>query len=230
MGLPSVVAGVVGVCYDPEETPLKLGWKAPNLAINFPRLENVEGAVFNEYPATYRIFGEGVLLSGGMGWNGIAASRGVGHFGADFWPVLKDPKGGPSRTMADRYVFWHSLSLADVIPSILAADAEGPAATVRLQLMREALQEAEVRVFVQDALLDPAQCARLGAELEKRCRELCLERMWALRYYSQFAQPAIASDYARVFNQRQWEDLSERLYAAAGDVAAALGQRQAGQR
>jgi len=218
-GLSSIVGGAVAVCYEPDLGVVHCGWKNATPVINFPRLDNVAGAVFNEYPATYRIFGEGVLLSGGMGWNGVAASRGAGHFGADFWPVLKDTKGS-ARTMADRYVFWHSLSLADVIPSILAAAPEGPSPTVRQQLMREALQEAEARVFVQNALLDPAQRARLGTELEARCRALCLERMWALRYYSQFAQPAIASDYSRVFSQRQWEDLSERLYAAAGDVAA----------
>ena len=221
-GLSSIVGGAVGVCYEPDLGEAHCGWRHPSLIINFPRLDNVAGAVFNNYPATYRIFGEGVLLSGGMGWNAVPASHGVGHFGADFWPVMKDPKGGPSRNLADRYVFWHSLSLADVIPSILAPGPEGPVPTVRSQLMREALQEAEVRIYIQDILLDGTKCAKLGADLEKRCRDLCLERMWALRYYSQFAQPAVGSDYARVFSQRQWEDLSEKLYAAAGDVARAV--------
>jgi len=223
-GLTSVVGGAVAVCYEPDLGIAHCGWKSALPIINFPRMENVAGAVFSAYPATYRLFGEGALLAGGMGWNNVAASHGTGHFGADFWPVLKDPKGVLSRNLTDRYVFWHSLSLGSVIPCILAAGPEGPAPTVRQQLMREALQEAEVRVFVQDALLDPARRARLGTELEARCRALCLERMWALRYYSQFAQPAIASDYSRVFNQRQWEDLSERLYVAAGDVAAVLGK------
>ena len=225
-GLSSIVGGAAGIGYEPDLGESHCGWRNPHLTITFPRYGDDPGAAFKHYPSTYRIFGEGVLLTGNMGWSGVPGSHGIGHFGADFWPVMKDPRGGPPLTMANRYVFWHSLSIGVGVPSILAPGRDGPLATLRLQLMREALQEAEVRIFVHDALLDKATCARLGPELETRCRELCLERMWALRYYTQFAQPAsVNSDYARVFSQRQWEDLSENLCAAAGDVARALTKK-----
>ena len=164
-------------------------------------------------------------LSGGARWKSARSSSGTGHIGADFWPVLKDPKGGPPRHMGDRYVFWHSLSISEVIRAILAPGPDGPAATARLQIMRESLQEAEARIFVQNAVLDADKAARLPADLAGRCKELCDQRTQMIRYYSQFNEPGVLDDYAKVFDERRWQGLSENLYQAAGDVAKALGTK-----
>jgi len=80
--------------------------------------------VFDQHLSSYRIFGESSFISGGARWRWAGPVRGVGHVGADFWPVLKDSKGVP-QTMGNRYVFWHSLSIAEVIPSILGAGTDG---------------------------------------------------------------------------------------------------------
>ena len=224
VGLASVVGGVISLFYDPEEEDGQhYGWRSAGMIINYPRMGNVPGAVFASYLPTYRIFGESALLSGGARWRSVKLCRGVGHIGADFWPVLKDPRGG-MKNMGDRYVFWHSLSISQVIPSILGAGPSGPVSTTRHQMMREALQEAEARIFVQNALLEPSHAARLGPALAKRCKELCDERTEVLRYYSQFCEPGVLDDYAKVFDAQRWQDMSEGLYQAAGDVAKALGK------
>jgi hypothetical protein len=214
-GLISNVSGAAGVSYEPDQWEKHCGWRSPYRIINFPR----NFVTLRRYPAPYRFFAEGTLLSGVMGWRGGPAGRGLGHIGADFWPVIKGTRRHKPRTLVGRYVFWHSLSIDKVITSILAPSPEGPSDTTRHQLMREALQEAEASVLIRESLLDEAKRARLGAELEARCRALCLERTWALWYYSHHA------NYGPVFGQRQWEDLSEELYAAAGEVARALGEQ-----
>jgi hypothetical protein len=214
-GLISNVSGAAGVSYRPDQWMDHCGWRNPYRIINFPR----NFVTLDRDPAPYRFFAEGTLLSGTMGWRGGPAGRGLGHVGADFWPVLEGPRRGKPMTLVGRYVFWHSLSIDSVITSILAPAPEGPLDTTRHHLMREALQEAEASVFVREALLDDAKRARLGADLEARCRAVCLDRNWALWYYSHY------DSYGAVFSQRQWEDVSERLYTLAADVARTLGRR-----
>ena len=221
-GLSAIVGGVISVFYDPD-LEHHFGWKSPELIINFPRFGNVPGAVFEDYLSSYRIFGESCLLSGGARWRS-GNVRGVGHIGADFWPVLKDAKGVP-QTMGNRYVFWHSLSIAEVMSSILGAGTDGPVATTRQQMMRESLQEAEVRVYVQNVMLDKSQLAKLPPELAARCKALCDERTGIIRYYSQFCEPAVRDDLAKVFDQHHWVEMSEQLYQAASDVQNALAAK-----
>jgi hypothetical protein len=227
VGLSASVSGVLGIFYDPDEVGTRYGWRdvGQDRNINFPRLGNVPGAVFGAYLPTYRLFAEGTHLSGGARWKSARSSCGAGHIGADFWPVLKDPKGGRPNHMGNRYVFWHSLSISEVIRAILSPGPDGPAATSRLQIMRESLQEAEARIFVQNAVLDADKTAKLPAELAARCKELCDQRTQMIRYYSQFNEPGVLDDYAKVFDERRWQDLSEKLYQAAGDVAKALGNK-----
>jgi len=225
VGLCSTVGGVVNIFYDPEETGMRYGWRTrthQGIIIDFPRLGNVPGAVFGGHLPTYRIFAEGVFLSGGARWKNSPSVQGAGHIGADFWPVLKDPRGGPPEQLSGRYVFWHSLSINQVIASILGAGTNGPVPTTRHQVMRESLQEAEARIFVQNALLDHAD--KLGPDLAKRSGELCDERTQILRYYSYYCEPLVLDDYAKVFDQERWDRLSEKLYQAASDVARALGR------
>jgi hypothetical protein len=224
IGLSAVLGGVICLFYDPEDGADHAGWrvKREEIVVNFPRLGNVAGAVLGNYLASYRVFSESCLLSGGARWRSVPLVQGIGHIGADFWPVLKDPKGGRPKHMGDRYVFWHSLSISDVILAILAPGPQGPVATTRHQMMRESLQEAEVRVYVQNALMDSA--ARLSPDLAQRCKDLCNQRNIMLRYYSTFSEPRIQDDYAKVFDQARWDDLSLKLDQAAGEVYKALGK------
>jgi hypothetical protein len=90
--------------------------------------------------------------------------------------------------------------------------------------MREALQEVEARIFVQEALMDKTQLAKLSPKLAARSRDVCMAHLTVLRYYSQFAQVQVNCEYSRIFGQQQWEDLSEKLYDVAGEISEALGR------
>ena len=226
LGYSAVVGGVVGVCYDPDLAEMHCGWKPAELIITYPRAgAGSSGGVFSwKYPAAFRIFAEGTLFSHDMGGYSRGGSRhGIGQIGADFWPVLKDARGGVS-SLVDRYVTWDTLSLKCTIAAILAPGPERPEPTVRFQLMREALQEAEARIFVQEALMDKAKLAKLSPELAARSREVCLAQLTVLRYFSQFSQVQVKCEYERVFSQQQWEGFSEKLYEAAGEISKTLGR------
>jgi hypothetical protein len=224
VGFTSNVGAAIGVYWDPDAGESHYAWRSPPRVVHFPRQGNVYGAVFENCLASYRLFAEGVQLTHGQKYKSHASVNGIGHIGADFWPVMKSPTGGPPRSMGDRYVFWHSLSLSEVIPFILAPGVKHAVPCPRLQLMRESLQEAEARIFVQDALLDQDKCARLGDELAKRCREICNERTQWFRYISAFCGLGAHEDYFRVLSKRTWEEHSEKLYQAASDVAEALAK------
>lgn len=226
LGYSAVVGGVVGICYEPDLAESYCGWKPPELIITFPRAAaGSSGGVFSwKYPAAFRIVAEGTLFSHDMGGYSRGGSRhGIGQIGADFWPVLKDARGGLS-SMVDRYVTWDTLSLKCTIAAILAPGPEGPEPTVRFQLMREALQEAEARIFVQEALMDKTKLAKLSPKLAARSRDVCMAHLTVLRYFSQFSQVQVNCEYSRIFSQQQWEDLSEEMYEVAGEISSALGQ------
>ena len=85
-------------------------------------------------------------------------------------------------------------------------------------MLREGLQEAEARIFLEKALTDPAARQRLGEGLAVRCQELLDERArWIVtvnreRGWGWFAGPL-------------WQQRAEQLFTAAGEVAAKLGSK-----
>jgi hypothetical protein len=248
-GCLSIVGGVIGVFWDVDEEKPVYGWRNPKILLTYPRTTN------GDYAGTrlgqdsmlpeHRLCAEAVLLAGrrrpcsatrgnissAIGYEFYEGLRGFGPFGADFWPVLKGAR--QSKTILGRYGDgyaeggWGTLSLNQVIQSVLAPGKEGPIETARFAMMRESCQEAEARVFVQNAILDEATKARLGPELARKCRELCDERTRALRYVSEFWT------FGGVQNQQPmpemifpdaWEERSQRLYDLAGEVGKALNR------
>ena len=223
VGFTANVGPAIGVYWDPSAGKPHYAWRNPSMVVHFPRRGNVRGTVFQRTLASYRIFAEGIQLSHGQRYKSHASVHGIGHIGVDYWPVMKGPRGR-AKSMSGRYVFWHSLGLGQVVQAIVAPGAEGAVPTPRLHLMRESLQEAEARIFVQDALLDEDKTARLGDALAKRCREICDERTQLFRYVSAFSGLGTREDYFRTFTRHAWEKHSEKLYRAAGDVARALAK------
>ena len=124
--------------------------------------------------------------------------------------------------MDNRYLGWGSLDLSGTQVSLFGAGQNSPAHSCRTQLLRESQQEAEARVFVQNAILSETRKARLGAELAERCRKICDDRTRALNFCSVYFGE-YGGEYGRVFSQEQWDAQTELLYRAAGDVAKAIG-------
>ena len=100
--------------------------------------------------------------------------------GADLWRVLRDKKGERLAAVYARYPEnnWRNLDIHDWF---LAPGPEGAVATARLESLKEGLQECEARIFLEDALLDAAKKAKIGAELAQRCQDALDEHhraMW----------------------------------------------------
>jgi hypothetical protein len=234
-----VSAAVFAVLWDPEEDQPFYGWRNPFRIVSFPRSEyallTVEGDL-----TMYRLCAEGVLLTGTRtrlegkyNWRleSLAAAvggkkdfpgiRGLGRLGADFWWVLEGKEGG--HAICGRYPGsdWGTLSMTiyNAKTWLLAPGPDGAVSTVRFELMREGLQEAEARIFVQNALLDDALRAKLGKPLADTCEELMNERTHALRYVSEFYD---RGDNARHLLTPVWDEMSDKLYTAAAEVAKAL--------
>ena len=238
----ATVGGIIGVFWSPENNRPFYGWKNRSLLVVYARDGGGPGVAFLQRGGwtAYRLFAEGSMTSGRLitvqwGPRKDVASiggmrtfeqfpglRGAGRIGLDFWEVLGE--GKKVEAIAGRYpeTSWGTLTLGKryVTRHLLSPGKDGPASTVRFELMRESLQEAEARIYVQNPLLDPVGRRKLGDALARRCQELVDQRTWIFRHVSEFY--AYSSWGYRYLLDPSWEQRSEDLYRAAADVRKAL--------
>jgi len=224
----ALVSGRCIVGWDPDTDKPFYGWRNP-----YPVLAYTRG-IFSEHNplSDYRLDAETVLLSGwraattawngrydiagGFGRDGFPGVRGSGPWGADFWAPVIGRFNDPSAGIWDPRCSWSTVTLnAGLIPYVIGKGANGPVPSVRSELLREGLQEAEARVFCQNALLDENLKTKLGPDLARRSGEVCDNRTRALRYLGQFG----------AFRPSEWQDRSLELYDLAAEVHRALGQK-----
>jgi hypothetical protein len=199
------------------------GWKRPELYAEFRRFGSL-----NDWPlATILLFPE-IQITGGQ--------RGLGRVGADFWPVFKDKHGQRRDWIWDRYPqsLWHSCNL---MSHMLVPGPAGPVASTRYELMREGVQECEARIAIESVLTNPAQLAKLPADLAKRAQQLLDDRVW--RELKAFSDLQLTGrTYATSGNNwgygcggtaghywyagSGWRDRTQELYNLAGEVAKKL--------
>ncbi len=172
--------------------------------------------------------------------------RGLARIGGDFWPAFKGAGGRRTGTVTDRFPesYWHSLNVGAYL---LAPGPDGPVGTVRLEVLREGAQECEARIFIEDALTDPAKRAKLGDDLAARCQQLLDDRqrdLWRSRgaQDEDFQRDGLVSEYRTMLNEivggrwkntagpatqeyissAKWRQLESKLFACAGEVAKRL--------
>ncbi len=184
----------------------RYGWKEKHIYATFPRYGS--GTVGKLYelspPAQYRVALESAMCAG---------MQGYGWIGADFWPVIKG-KHSRYRVPFDRYPDYDrrgNLGISHAFVHILKAGADGPVASIRLEMVREGAQETEARVFIERALHDPAKKAKLGADLATRCQKLLDDRIRTILR---------ARSYWDMLVWIDWEKQTGELYALAAEVAA----------
>ena len=150
-------------------------------------------------------------------WRG---AHGLGNVGADFWSVIEGLRGASRPVTGGN---WGQLSMGGrSIVRMLSPGPDGPAGTLRYEVFREGIQEAETRVFIEKALADPALCAKLGDGLADRARRELKRR--ADEFF--LAHPA-GTESASFIEGFFWyagiaPERTRRLYALAAEVAAAL--------
>ena len=199
-----------------------LGWKAP-MVVAFPRVgcSVHERVGFNSPLALYREMAEGSLTSAGRPNAKPPGVRGFARMGADFWGVLETRQPAGRTSLVGRYpeTAWGSLNMNNGLTAMLAPGKSGPIATVRLEMLREGLQEAEARVFMEKALADPALRAKLSDDLSKRCQDLLDDRV---RDYLRSVRRQ--DDDWLWFVASGWQERTRKLYALAAEAAGSLGR------
>jgi hypothetical protein len=144
-----------------------------------------------------------------------AGYRGFGRVGADFWPVFKGENrhyGGA--TMAGKYADWGQCTISESCLDLLFPGEDGPLSTMRLECIRQGVQESEARIFIEKALTDKNLRQQLGDELAERAQKFLDERARLLIAYS--AAP-------EWFAGSGWQNSAETLFMLAGEVASKLG-------
>ena len=184
------------------------GWKRPDLVAYFPRLRTLP-------LPSHRLFFE---------WNIQGNQRGMGRLAADFFTV--EVAGSHPGRLSARYPQseWRNLNLRE---PWLAPGPEGPISTVRFALAREGIQECEARIFIEKALTNKVLRARLGEEIAGRCQAILDERtrhnQWANEFSSSIRTflpgGPLGFDW---YAGSGWQERSQKLYAAATEVAQAL--------
>jgi len=137
--------------------------------------------------------------------------RGVGRECIDYFPM--SGKTGEYGAYYSRYpqsADGHSIPFASYYAQ---PGPDGPTATIRYELFREGLQEAEATILIAEAAETKAD--RLGRELADKCRRIYVERINAVRT----ARGVLRGNE----DFSGWQTRSAELYAAAAEVAAKTG-------
>ena len=198
-------------------------WRAPAWKTSFPIVTGAWSMNMVSEPVVFRVMAESILVHKDRGGGEIV--HGIGCQGADYWPVLTPSKGDCPYNLSRYTDQCGNMDHFSATYAFLGAGKDVPAATGHLRLLQESLQDMEARIFVQDAVLD--QKDKLGADLGKRCHEVCNERTRRLYYYSLYMESR--EEYREAFPHEAFDEAwyrqnTEQLYALAGEVAKALGQ------
>jgi len=183
------------------------GWRNSRLVTQFAR--DLWKPAFVTQLMRGRLLGE---------WNITGKQRGFGRMGADFWPVLEG-KRGRRRSLSSRYRMsdWHQLNLR--VNPYIAPGPAGALGTVRFEMLREGVQECEARIFIERALLDEGQRAKLGDELAKKCQDLLDERVRVLRKTLGGRNNTKEQEKnCTGFIGSGWRERSKALFSAAAEV------------
>jgi hypothetical protein len=169
------------------------GWQRTWMKLVFTRVENATANVYGfTGPIRYRQAPEAALTAG---------SSGIGRWGADYW--------------AGSYRCWGNVS-----PTVLSLFWPGPAGAesgARFEILREGMQQAEARVFLEKKLEGKSYAA--GAE--GKAVQAMLDRRIA-EYFVQVVQSADNCPQPKIEEYYYgWQPDSWDLYAAAARAAGA---------
>ncbi|MCC5850716.1 MAG: hypothetical protein JJU29_21725 [Verrucomicrobia bacterium] len=131
---------------------------------------------------------------------------GISRAGVDYWQV---PLGGGNRAVEWNRRPWGNLWRGNA-EFILGAGVDGPIRTIRYEMLREGLQEAEARIAIERVLRDETLKDRVPTELTEAFEALQLERLSWRRW----------NDYNWTLGP-DWQDRTFRLFELAGKITAA---------
>lgn len=163
----------------------------------------------------------------------VGAGRpGFGHAGVDYWPC-RDEEGKEVRARWGIYSRFPPTmnNVLKVAPhSIIEPGPDGPVRSVEFELLRESLQEAGARTFLERLLVNKSLPGRLAGE----CREILDERTrWHRMLQVQIAQRVkeprdlhVGWEINLSWPHSGLEERTVRLYEACARAARAVGARR----
>jgi len=213
----SIVWGPAGGIPDPRESRY-YGWRpktAGHLVMNFNR------------PGTSTMpllgFPQGWAYRQWMDSTLVLGRQGTGRVGGDYWDlgarfvgsgrVSSEASGGSRGTLFGIYLksAVGQVGLGNSTTDLFGPGPNGPVTTIRFENAREGNQEAEVRIFLEKALLDRSR--PLPADLAPRCQAVLDEATNVARLYNLDAGE---------IGWSLWQDRSRRLYDLAAEVKKVL--------
>ncbi len=136
--------------------------------------------------------------------------RGVGRECIDYFPMGQKTEHGDYYSRYPQSADGHSIPYASYYAQ---CGPDGPVPSIRYELFREGMQEAEATMLVAEA--SETRADRLGKELADKCRRVFVDRLNAVR---------TARGVARGGEDTSgWQARSAELYQAAAEVVAKLG-------
>jgi hypothetical protein len=97
--------------------------------------------------------------------------------------------------------------------------------TVRFEMLREGVQEAEAKIFIEAALLDEDKRAALGQQVAEAYHEVLKDRVRAiLRAYPGAYKHIEPKGWEWYAADSDWQARSQKLYETAAAVAEALAK------
>ncbi len=150
-----------------------------------------------------------------------AGYSGLGRSGADFWPVVKGRK--EAGTVISRVPTWDRPGPPTMTHAAYLHPApDGAVATVRFELLRMGIQEAEARLFIEKALHDKAARARLGEELAQRAQKFLDDRIRIILRAKHDTSPmySVGSDASWLSYAQTAIQAARPLYDLAAEIAA----------
>lgn len=142
-------------------------------------------------------------------------TRGFGRVCLDFWKLpVQVGNRTEQQNLFNKYPFSSCSQRQPTIYVLAQPGPEGPVPTMRFQMMREGVQEAEATILLAEAL--ESKSDRLGPELTEEARAVYIERINTARRYNGSRGMLVEHDHFG------WQDRSQRLYATVGKIAAKL--------
>jgi len=145
---------------------------------------------------------------------------GFGYLGLDYWPVP-----GVNKNENRTGNCWGRWPRASYYPGPLSPmfltwpGPDGPEPITIFQAMREGLQETQAMCTISQALEKNAD--QLGADLAERCRQALKDELTWCRDRCGYS----VSHMSFQTNHYGWQELSQRLYALAGEVSAKTSRK-----
>jgi len=146
----------------------------------------------------------------------LLGDTGIGRLCVDYWPALKD-KRGRGHVLYDRWPRARANQRAPQVYYLSIPGKDGALSTQKIEALRQALQEAEARYFIENAL----RAGRLKGALAERCRKVLERRL----VFCQLTHSHPQNQDESLCSGCRWGARARELYRAAAEVAAVTGAK-----